>query len=117
MRFAKHVEQRLYNLDIPALIPCADVVNRAGAPVLGSSQNRATVILDENPVTHILPVAVYRNRLVVHRISKREWQKLFRKLPWSVVVSAACNNSIQTKRVMRGSYEMLRRGFRRCVRA
>ena len=69
------------------------------------------MILNVDPVAHIHPIAINRNRFVVHRIRERERQKLFGKLSWSIVVSAARDNRVESESVMGGTNEVLRRSL------
>src|SRR5262249_6170996 len=87
-------------------------VNAIRPAFLQSQQNPATVIVNIDPVAHILAIAVDRNWLVVDGVRNQQRQKLLWKLPRPIIVSASCYNCIRSKRVMCRTDQMLSSCFR-----
>src|ERR1044072_9269301 len=115
-RFAKRVKQRFNTLQISPRIARADVINGAGLSFFHHGHNRAAVVLNINPVTHIQAIAINRNLLLGESVGNGERQKFFGKLPWPIVVTAASYDGVQSKRVMSSADQMFGRRFRRGIR-
>src|ERR1044072_8852843 len=116
MRLSECVENRLNDVDVAPLIPRADVVNSASPPVFERRKDCAAMVVNVDPVAHILSIVVQWNLFVVQRVGDYERQKLLRKLSWSIVIAAARNDRIETEGVMGRAHEMFGSGFGSRVR-
>ena len=75
------------------------------------------MILHEEPVADVLPVAVDRKRLAFERVENHQRNELLGKLVRTVVVRAVGSECGQTKRVLIGADEMIRTGLGCRIRA
>src|SRR5690606_1761292 len=79
---------RADDLEVRLLVPPADVVRLAGLPRLEHAHERAAVVLDVEPVAHLLAIAVHRQRLPRERVEDHERDQLLREVVRPVVVAA-----------------------------
>src|SRR5690606_24627777 len=98
VRFAEGVEERGDHLKVAALVACTDVIYLAGAAVLIRQPDGTAMVIDVDPIADVLPVAVDRKRLVVHRVGDHQRDQLFGKLPRAVVVPAAGDDGLDAVR-------------------
>src|SRR5947209_10057010 len=116
VRFAERVQYGLHDINVAALIARAYVIDFAGTPALEYTHDGAAMILNVNPIAHIAPVAVERDGLILKRVREYERDEFFRELSWTIVVSAARYDRVETVGVMRCVHHMLCCGFRCRVR-
>src|SRR6266481_7029056 len=57
----------LYDVDVPPFGIPADIIGLADAPSFQHRNQRASMILDIEPISHVLAFAVYRQRLALER--------------------------------------------------
>ncbi len=113
------IEQRAdrgYDGEIGALAVAADIVAFAGAAPRQHGVERAGVILDMQPVAHVVALAVDRNRLAVQRLQDRERDQLLGEVIGAVIVRAVAQHCRQAERFVPGAHEMVRGCFRRGIR-
>src|SRR6266498_3372116 len=116
MRLANCVQQRFNNIDVMPFVAGAHVIDRTRSSLFQGEEDRPTVIVNVNPISYIAAVAVYRDRFIVERVRERQRQKLFRKLPGTIIIAAARYYRVEAESVTRGTDEMLRGGFRSSIR-
>ena len=75
----------------------ADVVYLAHAAVMDDQIDGLAVILHVEPVAHVQPLAVYRQRLVVQAVGDHQRDQLFREMIGAVVVAATADGHRQAE--------------------
>src|ERR1039458_3264851 len=93
-----------------------DVVDRSRATTLEHLKNPSTVVVDEEPVSNVLSVAVERDLDAVKEIRDKERNKFFGKLARTVVVRAARHHDVQSVRALVRQRRQVRAGLARRVR-
>ena len=93
---SQRVADELYDIEILHLVVAAHVVDLALGALADDEIDRAAVILDIQPVAHILARSVDRQRLVVQRVCDHERDKLLREVIGAVVVGAARDGDRQS---------------------
>lgn len=78
-----------YDVYIPHLVVPADVVHLAHSAVVDDEIYRLAMILDVQPVAHVLTLAVHGQRLIRERIDDRERDELLGEMIGTVIVRAA----------------------------
>jgi hypothetical protein len=73
---------------LPSAVP-ANVVGFADATALEHGTNSRAVVFDKQPVAHVLPIAIGRQRLAVERIQNHEGVSVF---PETGKVRSCLNN-------------------------
>ena len=68
LRLTGELEDAIRDLAVLALVAAADVVDLGILAVLDQEIDRGAVVVDEESVAHVLPVAVQRQREVVHGV-------------------------------------------------
>ena len=110
---AKEAVCRLYHdldkVNIPPLVESADVVGLTVFSFVENKVYRTGMILDIKPVADILSLAVYRKRFSFAYVIDEQWNKLLRKLIWTVVVRTIRDHCRKTVSVMEGADEVVRR--------
>ncbi len=74
------------DVDIFPLVEAADVVCAAGLATVEDEVYGAGMVLDIQPVTHVLPLAVYGQWAAVDDVVDEEGQQLLRELIRAVIV-------------------------------
>ncbi|MND33672.1 hypothetical protein D3C80_242690 [compost metagenome] len=74
------------------------------------------MVLDEQPVTHLQPVAVHRQRLACQGIEDHQRNEFFREVERAVVVRAVGDQYRQAISTLPGADQMVGRGLARRVR-
>ena len=82
------LDHHLDEVDVLPLVESADVVGFGDAALMEYEVYRAGMVLDIEPVTHVLTLSIDRKRLAVTDIIDKQWDKLLRELVWAVVVRA-----------------------------
>ena len=98
-------------------LPPADVVSFSHSAFGQHRAHRVAVIGDENPVAHILPVAVHGQGLAGPGIQEHERNQFFRKLVRPVVIGAIGGQSRQAVSVVISAHQMVRTGLGGGIRA
>src|SRR5208283_1462533 len=83
--------QYIYDFKVRFFAASAVIVCLPGPTLFEYCMQRLAVVIDVEPVTHVEPVTVYRQRLSFDRIEDYERRKLFRKLPRTVIVRTIRN--------------------------
>ena len=89
--FAQPVEDHLGDLDVAALAAAADVVDLAGRAALEHHVERRAMIGHVQPVTHVLTIAVERQRLVREGVGDEQRDDLLGVLARSEIVRGAAD--------------------------
>src|SRR4029079_17517248 len=113
------VEQPAYlahDIDIPALLAAADIVSLAGDTSLDDQGQRASVILDIEPIAHILAIAVDWQRLSGETPDDHVRDELLGEVIGPVIVRAIGEQRRQPVSLAPGAHQMIRRRLRGCVR-
>ncbi len=91
------VEQRAYSLcdfDIRHLAIAANRITFARPPLSVSEFNCAAVVIDEDPITDVLPVSIDGNRFSLKSIADNGGNKFLVMLKRTEVVRAVRNNDV-----------------------
>ena len=99
------------------LVEAADVVCLCDFAFMEDQVDGACVVLHIEPVTDILALAVYRERLAVPDVVDEQRNELLRELVWSVVVRAVGHDGRKAVGVVICSHEMVRGCLRSAVGA
>ena len=86
--FTEGRDDRLYDLDILALVVSADIIGLEELSLLLDHVDALAVILYVEPVTDVLAIAVDRKILAVQRIVDHQRDELLRELIRAVVIAA-----------------------------
>ncbi len=116
----KSVDGAYYHLDYVDVLPlveAADIVSLGHLSAMEDEVDGTRVILDVEPVSHILAPAVHRQRASVADIVDEQRNQLFRKLVGTVIVGAVGDNDRHAVGVMIGTDEVVARRLGRGVRA
>ena len=84
----------LDDIEVLALVAAADVVGLAGLALAQDELDPGAVVLDEEPVAHLLAVAVDGQRLAVEHVRHEERQELLRVLVRPIGVRAARDRGV-----------------------
>jgi hypothetical protein len=105
-----------HHRDIRPLAISSDIVALTDTAALGDREQRAGVVLDIEPVAHILALAIDRQRLALERIEDDQRNELFGKMAGAEIVRAIGEQHRQAVGVMPGAHQMIGGRFRRRVR-
>ena len=94
--FVQYLQYQARDVDVSPLVVAAHVVHLADSPRVQNHVHRPAVILDMQPVAHIFPVAVDRERLTPQSPRDKVRNQLFRILIRPVVVRAARDQGRKT---------------------
>src|SRR3989441_9049932 len=111
MRLTESVEHRSGNVDISPLVSGANIVNTPRPTLIQRQQNRPAVVLNIDPIADVAAISIDGDGVVLKRVRKHEGKKLLGKLPWSIVVAASRDDSIEPERMAGGTHQVLGRGF------
>src|SRR5947209_8648777 len=84
------------NIDVTHFRAAADVVDLAVVTLVKDDIERATVIVDVDPVADVLALAVHRQRLVGCRLRNHQGNEFLGKLVGAVIVGTAGDQSRQS---------------------
>ena len=101
--------QHLYYVDVLPLVEASDVVGLGRPPRVEYQVDGAGVVLDVEPVAHVLALAVDRQRPAVAYVVDEQRYELLRKLVGSVVVGAVGDDGWHAVGVVEGAHEVVRR--------
>ena len=85
------ITERMDNIQVLHLIIAANVVHIAWNSLMKHHINGSTMVADVKPVAHILPIAIYRQRLTQQNIQAHQRNQLFRKLIRPIIIRAVRN--------------------------
>ena len=117
VRLAELVEDQPNDIEVHHLAVAADVVDRARLALEERGDERGAVVFHVDPVAHVHPVAVDRERLVAERLDDHERDQFFRELVGAVVVRAAGDDDFLAEGAMAGEGEEVGAGFARGIGA
>ena len=109
--FQDSIDSLYHDLDqvyILPLVETSDIIGLGYLSLMENHINRTGMVLDIQPVAHILALAIYRKRLTITYVIDEQRDKLLRELIWTVVVRAIRNNCRHAVSVMICSYKMVR---------
>ena len=106
----------LNDIDILHLIVSADIVHLAHAALVDHKVDGTAMVLNIEPVSHILALAVYRERLVIQRIRDHKRDKLLRKMIRTVIIRAAADRYRQPVSPVVSQHQKVSPRLRRAVR-
>ena len=111
------VADRAHDLDIRPLGQSADVVDLARTAPLEHPTDGCAVVAHVEPVAHLQPVAVDRQRLKSEGVADHEWDQLLGELPWAIIIGAVGRENWQPVCVVVGPYQVVRGGLAGAVGA
>ena len=101
-----------YQVDVLPFVEAPDVVRVGDLAPVEDHVDGPCMILDVQPVAHVLPAAVHGQRLLVADVVDEQRDELLRKLVGPVVVRAVSHQRRHPVRVVVGPHEVVGRGFR-----
>ena len=101
-----------YQVDVLPFVEAPDVVRVGDLAPVEDHVDGPCMILDVQPVAHVLPAAVHGQRLLVADVVDEQRDELLRKLVGPVVVRAVGHQRRHAVCVVVGPYEVVGRGFR-----
>jgi hypothetical protein len=104
------------DVDVPPLVPAADVVRLPDPAALGNEVERARVVLDVEPVANILALSVDRQAFAGEGVEDSQGNQLFGEMVRPVIVRAVGNDDRKPVGPLPGHHEMVGRGLRRRIR-
>ena len=108
---AELAADQAHDVDVAHLVVAADVVHLADAAVVDHKVDGPAVIADIQPVAHVQPPAVHRQRPVCEGIYDHERDELFRELIRPVVIRAARDRDRQAVRAPVRPRQQIGRGL------
>ena len=103
------VDYHADDVNVLPLVEAADVVGLGNLAFVEDEVNRTRVVLDEEPVAHILAFAIYRQRLVVTYVVYEQRYQFFGELVGPVVVGAVGHKGGHAVGVVIGAHEVVAR--------
>ncbi|PAV72886.1 hypothetical protein WR25_21003 [Diploscapter pachys] len=107
--------QRLYHLDVLSLVVAADIVGAPRLTPLEHRLQRADVILDVQPVAHLVALAVDRQRLAIQGLGDHQRDQLFGEVIGPVIVRAVGDQHRQSEGMAPSADQMVAARFRRRI--
>src|SRR5580704_18909724 len=75
-----------HDVDIPLLVPAANVVSLPRSTSREHGRDRFAVILYIKPIADVLPVPINGKRLTVARVQNHQRYQFFRELKWPIII-------------------------------
>ena len=113
----KHCAKRMDEVKVAPLGIAADHPGFAGGASFQYGPNGGAVIADMQPVAHVAPIPIDRDRFTRQRAVNREWNEFFRKLERAVIVRTVGDQGRQPVGMVPGTHQMVARCLGRAVRA
>ena len=113
--FAELFQNHFHQLEVGRFITAAEIVNRARFAFEDRRDHGSAMILNVDPVAHIQPVAVNRQRLLAQRFDDHERDQFLRKLIGAVIVRAAGHDHFLAVGFMMREREKIRADFARGI--
>ena len=107
--------QEVNEVDVLPLVPSADAVGFAVAPLVVDLVDGRGVVLDVEPVARVLAVAINRQRLALYDVVNHQRNQLLRKVVWPIVVGAVRQNHRKPVGLVVGAHKVVAAGLRRTV--
>jgi hypothetical protein len=115
LEFVEQPADCFHHVQVRAFAATPDAVGFADSTVLQGNPQCAHVILDVQPVAHVVAAAVDRQPATLERIKRHERYQLFRELARTVVVRAVREDQRQPIRVVPRAGEVVRAGLGRRI--
>ena len=106
----------LDDIDILPFVEAADIVRLGNLPVMENHVDGAGVVFHEEPVTHVLALAVNRQRLLVTDVVDEERDELFGELVRTVVVRAVRHDGRHAVGIVERTHKVVGAGLGRGIR-
>ena len=100
-----------YQVDVLPFVEASDVVGLGGGATVEYEVDGAGVVLDIEPVAHVIAASVDGKRAPMADVVDEEGDEFFGELVGAVVVGAAGNGYGEAVGVVVGAYEVVARGF------
>ncbi len=110
--FVKQRADDVHDVEIRLFVPAAHVIRFAHPARFEHAPDRAAMVLDVEPVAHLLAVAIHRQRFVGLRVDDQEWNEFFRKVKGAIVVGAIGGQHRQAIGMVVGAHQVVAGGFR-----
>ena len=105
------IDKDLDDVDVLPLVEPADVIRLRNLTLMENQVYRPCVILDIEPVPHVLALSVDRKRLAVTDIVDKQGNELLRKLVRAVIVGTVGHHYRHPVRIMESPHEMVGRSL------
>ncbi|MNE16218.1 hypothetical protein D3C80_1091570 [compost metagenome] len=105
----------VHHVEVLLLVVAADIVRFADLSVAHYFKQRPRVVFDEQPVTHLLAIAIHRQWLAGQGIEDHQRDQLFGEMVWAVVVRAVGDQHRQAVSTVPGAYQVVRGGLARRI--
>ena len=106
------VDEHADDVDVLPLVEAADVVGVGRLALVEDEVDGACVVLDVEPVAHVLALAVDGQRLAVADVVDEEGNQFLGELIGAVVVGAVGDDDGHAVGVVEGAYEVVARCLR-----
>jgi len=117
LEFIQNGADRVHDFQVGLFIPAAHVVGFAELAAFEHAANRRAVVGHVQPVAHLLPIAIDRQRLARAGIGNHQRNQLLGEVIRTVVIAAIGGQHRQAIRVVPGANEVIGRGLAGAVRA
>ena len=111
LRAAKQTVNRsddsLDDINVLPLVETSDILGLGNLSDMEDGIDGTGMIYDIEPVAHVLPLTIYRQRLAMADIVDEEGNQLLRELIRAVVITAVGNDSGHTIGIMESTDEMV----------
>ena len=105
------VDEHMDDVDVLPFVEAADVIGLGNLAFVEDEVNGTGVVFNEQPVAHILSLAIYRQWLAMADVIDEEWNQFFRKLVRTIVVRAVGHDDRHSVGVVIGTHEVVARCF------
>ena len=105
------IDNNLDNINILPLVKAADIIRLCHFALMENQIYRTSMILNKQPITHILSFSVNRQRLTMTDIIDKQRNKLLRELIRTIVIGAIRHNRRHAVRIMECTYKMIARSL------
>ena len=107
MKVVQDIADGFDHLQVGALVISADVVGLARPAALQNQPQRARVVLDIEPVAHVVASAVDRQRPAVEGVENDERDQFLREVEGAVIIGAVGEQDRQAIGMVPGPHQMV----------
>ena len=100
------------DVDILPLVETADVVSVGNLSLVENKVYGTGMVFHEQPVAHILTLAIYGQRLAMADVVDKERYQFLRELIRTIVVRAVCHYHGHSVSIVEGTYKVVARRLR-----
>ena len=104
-------DYHLDDVDILPFIESTDVVSLGYLAFMENEVDGSSVVFDEEPVSHVLALAIYRQRFAMAYIVDEKRYELLGELVGTIVVRTVGHYYWHSVGIVEGSYEVVARSF------